>query len=259
MQGMAEDPEKRSGASADCQRSGSPPTEVPWYATDAIMLIAMFIVTSFSVQVVAVLLLGKENPWALVPPLLVSPVLTLALAYVVLRVRVPKDAAVAPLIGLRLPGTIWPYVRALRPALVGLAAIYALAQAQGALLEYLRIDPTQLPKQPVVDLLHKSDTPALTILVSLFAVLMAPFTEEVLFRGMLYLPLRSRMGPVLGGALASLVFAAVHYYALGFAHLFVVALILTALFEVTGTLFVPMVAHAVHNGIAIAVLLGATH
>ena len=55
--------------------------------------------------------------------------------------------------------------------------------------------------------------------------------------------------------LVSALFAAIHGHLAGLAHLFILALVLTELMEVTGSLFAPMLGHAVHNGCMIVLIV----
>jgi membrane protease YdiL (CAAX protease family) len=108
-------------------------------------------------------------------------------------------------------------------------------------------------------------------LIAGFGVLIAPFAEEALFRGMLYPALRSALARFRGAGdtplwvarramwvsavVVSALFAAVHGNALAMAPLFALAMVLTWIFEKTNSLAACVFAHAVHNALSMVPLL----
>ncbi len=116
---------------------------------------------------------------------------------------------------------------------------------------------TQGPVQQVVDP-RSSDTGA--ILMVVFGIFIAPFTEECIFRGMLYPGLKNavgggRRGVWIGALVVSALFAAVHTNLFAFVPLFVLALVLNWVFETTNSLAAVIFIHALHNGITMVPLL----
>lgn len=95
------------------------------------------------------------------------------------------------------------------------------------------------------------DTFELGLMVFL-AVGVAPFVEELFFRGYAYPVLKRHLGK---RALwvSALLFASVHLYLINFLPIFLIGLLLARLYERTGTLAAPIVAHATANG-AVAIL-----
>lgn len=83
------------------------------------------------------------------------------------------------------------------------------------------------------------------------AVLIAPITEEILFRGYFY-PVLKRFGGALPAAFAtSALFGAIHNNALGLPGLTVLALGLTLAYEWSGSLLVSIFMHALFNGMSL--------
>lgn len=80
------------------------------------------------------------------------------------------------------------------------------------------------------------------------AVVLAPVTEEVLFRGTIYLAVKRASGGVPAALVSALLFAAVHppYYQFAPA-MFLLGLALAYVYERTGTLFTPVAFHATFN------------
>jgi membrane protease YdiL (CAAX protease family) len=103
--------------------------------------------------------------------------------------------------------------------------------------------------QPTVRALQGGAPVWLTVYVGLAAVLVAPFVEEVLFRGILYPTLKDRgyRRTALWGV--SLLFAAIHGNLMTFVPLTFLALMLTLLYEQTGNLLAPILTHALFNAL----------
>jgi membrane protease YdiL (CAAX protease family) len=95
------------------------------------------------------------------------------------------------------------------------------------------------------------------ILIAVMAVLSAPIVEEVVFRGVLYSGLRSKIGTVATTATVTLLFGAVHYqqYEGAWASLLgllALSFVLTLIRAVTRSLLPCFVVHLIYN------LIGAT-
>jgi membrane protease YdiL (CAAX protease family) len=80
------------------------------------------------------------------------------------------------------------------------------------------------------------------------AVVLAPFCEEVVFRGVVYGALRRHLGKGLAIPLSAAFFAGVHFYLHGALPLFVLGMLLAWTYERTGTLVAPIAFHAAFNG-----------
>ncbi len=97
-----------------------------------------------------------------------------------------------------------------------------------------------------------------TLLV--FGVLIAPFTEEAIFRGLLYPAIRDagpagRAGAWRAAILVSALFAIVHRSATAALGLFCLALVLTWIYERTNSLLAIVVAHSTNNLLSLVPLL----
>lgn len=99
-----------------------------------------------------------------------------------------------------------------------------------------------------------------TILVVIIAVIGAPITEEVVFRGIFFRSLTGTLGVHVAAVASAVVFAVIHFEVLysqplGLGGLFVVGVVLAYAFHLTGSLVVPILGHAVFNGISVALAL----
>jgi membrane protease YdiL (CAAX protease family) len=96
-------------------------------------------------------------------------------------------------------------------------------------------------------LLENAQSPWVILYLALFAIVAAPVAEEFIFRGVLY-PFLKRVGfPRLAWVGVSFVFALIHFDAATFAPLFVLAIVLTWLYERTDNLLAPIAAHSLFN------------
>ena len=113
-------------------------------------------------------------------------------------------------------------------------------------------------------LLERSKQAPLTIYATLFAaVFIAPFCEEVFFRGFVFPGLRRAMPVGWAIVLSSLLFAVAHADPGSFAVLFIIGIALAFLRWRTGSIWPGMILHMLNNGIGavsiILVMQGATH
>ena len=81
----------------------------------------------------------------------------------------------------------------------------------------------------------------------LTAGLIAPVVEEFIFRGYFYGTFRRYLGPWGAMVVTSLLFAVIHLNLLALPSLFVLAICFTLAYEATGSLWVPIVMHAIFN------------
>lgn len=93
------------------------------------------------------------------------------------------------------------------------------------------------------------------LVFAFFAVILAPLAEEFLFRGLLLPLLVRRIGAVAGLVLTTLGFAALHADLGTFMPLAVFSVALSLAYARTGSLWVPVMMHALFNGTNLALLL----
>ena len=86
----------------------------------------------------------------------------------------------------------------------------------------------------------------------LLAVVVAPLTEEFVFRGYLYGVVRRYLGPITAIVLTSAIFAVIHFNLLSLPSLFILAICFALAYEATGSLLVPMAMHAIFNALNLA-------
>jgi membrane protease YdiL (CAAX protease family) len=129
-------------------------------------------------------------------------------------------------------------------ALMALPMAWALSWASAELMRALFIEPS--PQQAVTSL--QSSRGALQKWsMGFMAVVMAPMAEEVMFRGILYPILKQRIRPWFAVVTTAIVFGAIHGNLMTFVPLTVFAMVLVWLYEFTGNLAAPVLAHSVFN------------
>ncbi len=227
-----------------------PPERVPWGVPEAAGLMFLFLgLQAFLASVVgpaegelaAHLWIGAVSHGGLLA-------LALGMVYVLSARAEGEVPSVPGALGLRLPRGRFGGATA-RVLLLGIVAYLAGAHALHGAVEFFGGDWDAVPEQPLSRMIGQAEGTGVVVLAFTLAVVLAPLAEEVLFRSVLYLPLRSRLGPVPGALIVGAVFALVHTYLPGLLHLFLLSVVFTALFESTGSLWLPVVAHALYNGL----------
>ncbi len=114
--------------------------------------------------------------------------------------------------------------------------------------------------QQVVQEIQKGGvSPFQHIYFAVIALIAAPIVEEMLFRGILYPTIKRAGYPKLALWGTSIVFALIHQNIAAFLPLIVFAIILTMLYEDTGNLLAPIIAHSCFNTANFIMLLFAKH
>jgi membrane protease YdiL (CAAX protease family) len=134
-------------------------------------------------------------------------------------------------------------------ALPPLAATFVV---YGKLCQVIGIKDTP---QPVAELLVSTDSTIVLVLVSIFAIAVAPIFEEFFFRGFAYPALKQRWGMWKSLAFVSAVFAVVHQHLPSIGPLFALAFGLGLAYEFTGSLVAPITMHALFNTMNVGMLL----
>ena len=116
---------------------------------------------------------------------------------------------------------------------------------------------TTTDTQEVIRIFENSSTAARRVPIILLAVVVAPVTEELAFRGYLYGVIKRYLGAVPALVLSGILFALIHLNLPSFFPLLVLASVFALAYEVSGSLLVPMTMHALFNAFSlILVLLG---
>lgn len=101
--------------------------------------------------------------------------------------------------------------------------------------------------QESVKALEEETDVAVLVLLSLVAVIGAPLSEEVIFRGYIYPALKRLAGIPFSVIFSSALFAVVHFNLAALLPLFLLGVILALLYEATGSLWMPIAIHFIFN------------
>jgi len=93
------------------------------------------------------------------------------------------------------------------------------------------------------------------VAVCLMGILLVPVLEELLFRGIIYQSLRTKVKPLFAIPISAFLFAAVHMELSALLPIFVAGCIMAYTFERAKSLYVPIAIHCLNNTIALTVTL----
>lgn len=130
-------------------------------------------------------------------------------------------------------------------ALVATPLALTLNAYSAEIITALQRKPAEL--QSSMKLLEISYTLGKRIIFIFAGVVLAPVAEEIIFRGVLYATVKQAGYPRLALFGTSLFFAAFHMNTMAFVPLTFFAIVMTLLYERTGRLIAPIVAHATFN------------
>lgn len=113
----------------------------------------------------------------------------------------------------------------------------------------------ELPKQEIVSIFQNGGSILGVALLALSTVLIAPFVEEIIFRGCVYRFFKSQMFTTGAQVASGVVFALIHGNLLSLGPLVVVGVVLARVYESSGNIRSPMLFHAFFNGLNLLLLL----
>ena len=223
-------------------RSAAMLLEKPW-KLEALMRFLLGVVAFMMIGSLALRLL--PNPGARLPTLVVNT-LTFHLGVLIITGVFVREHGLTwhEAFGWR----DWSPRRVLVPALLATAGIlplsWMLAGVSAQVMTRFKTEPVQ---QATVQALQTSVSTSERAVFGIIAIVCAPVIEEILFRGILY-PAIKRLGfPQTALWLTALLFALSHANTMTFLPLVLLALLLTWLYERTGNLLTPILAHAAFN------------
>lgn len=143
-------------------------------------------------------------------------------------------------------GDLWNY------GVKGGLLLIVMVALMGYVLKYFQ---PELQMQEIEQIMRTATRlPDIIALVIAGAVL-APVSEELFYRGMIYPVFRKYLGPAWGAVLAGLIFGLAHWDLWRALPLAVGGAVLCYMYEKSGSILVPMVAHGLWNGAMFAIIL----
>lgn len=86
-----------------------------------------------------------------------------------------------------------------------------------------------------------------TILDFIASFMIIPFTEELVFRGVIFGELKNKIPPVLAAVISSLIFGILHGVSVHIGYAFICGIVLSLVYYYTGSIWVPYIVHALFN------------
>mgnify|MGYP006269952159 CR=1 FL=1 len=147
-------------------------------------------------------------------------------------------------------------VKNINYGLIGGITIWLLITIVNNLIYVITINIFQSkpPTQAAVKSLLNSDSLLFFLVHSLLIIVVAPITEEIFFRGFIYLYFKSKVGVQWGIISSALIFGVAHFNLWIFLPTFIGGIILAWIYEQTDSLYPAMIAHGTWNGIIIFLL-----
>lgn len=153
-------------------------------------------------------------------------------------------------------GLRWLNVHTLFTALGGAVAMYAAATlAAGIQYAFTHVEP----QEAAVSLFTSTKSPALIAVFAAIAVVVAPFVEELIFRGFLFNALLRYTPAWLAAAVSGLLFGLFHMSPSAFVPLACSGIVLAYVYYLSGSLVASMLTHALFNAINIGALASTGH
>jgi membrane protease YdiL (CAAX protease family) len=109
--------------------------------------------------------------------------------------------------------------------------------------------------QEAVEAFRKSKDPLAKGMLMISAAIFAPLVEELVFRGFIYGVIKRYTDGFFAAICSALLFAVIHMHIGTLVPLTLLALIFCAVYELTGSLLVPMVLHCFFNATSLIVML----
>ena len=147
---------------------------------------------------------------------------------------------------------------ALTGAALGLAVLIAASVASAIILAILQ-SATGGAKQTLPDQVRSDLSPGAVLAFAVLALVVAPITEEFVFRGLLFRTIRDRHRFLVAAIVSALLFGAVHFVAVNDwqstvalqATMVITGLGLATIYEKRGNLVASIAAHAAFNAVAV--------
>lgn len=163
--------------------------------------------------------------------------------------KLRSDVSWRQLFGFGRKGFTYQASRGVLAYLMSFPVIIVSGFLYQLILIHLGYEPTQ---QPIMNFLAGDLSAWVRIYGLVLAVLIAPFAEEFLFRGLLLPVLARRLGAVSAAIAVSLIFAGMHLFIPALVPLFFVSLACSFAYIYTGSLTTAIVFHSIFNTVNLA-------
>lgn len=131
--------------------------------------------------------------------------------------------------------------------------VFLLVSFGGILVELFH--PLEDDVQPFTQMILEAGAPVEIAILCFFGVVLAPLSEELYFRGLLFPVLRKHIGLRGGILISGFIFGLMHFDPLRLLPLALGGMALAWLYQKTGSLYSAITAHGVWNGLMLLILL----
>lgn len=131
-------------------------------------------------------------------------------------------------------------------------AVSLVSLATGPIMDWLQVP---VPPNPLRDILLQAANWRTLVAVALLVCIVAPLTEELFFRRLLIGCLRVSVGAAAAIFISAVLFAAFHMKLRGFDALLLLGVIYGIVYQMTGTVWVNVVAHSFGNSFILGAIL----
>jgi uncharacterized protein len=251
-------PEPRPTVPAYVADAGIVPSFPVWTLGDVLRVLVVFVLSIFFTGVLAVMVASAlpayhnatsaqigTDPRVIVPPQIVTYLIAVWFIYRMITMHYHSNFWVA---------IHWRWPKKWLLFLAGGLVMSILLQIASHVLP--------IPKKLPIDDFFKTQSGVW--IMALYGMLIAPFSEELFFRGILYPALVRKIGMGMGIALTSLSFALIHASQLGWspaavAIMISVGLTLTLVRALAGSLAASVIVHFGYNGLIFTLIFIQTH
>ena len=112
----------------------------------------------------------------------------------------------------------------------------------------------EFPPQQLVSILSNGGNYFAIGILAVCAIILAPFVEEIIFRGAIYRFLKGKTNVLNAQIISAAFFATIHFNLQSFLPLFVIGVLLVQIYEQEGNILLPMIFHAYWNGFSLLML-----
>ena len=143
-------------------------------------------------------------------------------------------------------------------SLIGLLVIYICAGVANIIITPLlenNLGKLELQAPVKMILEAKQNDPSKLVFLGILAVIIAPLCEEFVFRGYIYGTLKRFSCRFFSATISALFFAVVHTSLWSLFPLFIVGFFLAMIYEISDSLWAPILTHALFNGITFFALI----
>lgn len=220
--------------------------EVPWTLSDVIVSLVVFIFILTGGALIISGLLGQISPRG-------GPIIALFVGYIVIALMIFYFAIARRSAGWSDLGfRPFDFARSLGLVVAWFFLVKVISFVYTIIAQRIGLEPSEDVLRRVPEVFGEG-TVGFLLAVIVVAVL-APFVEELLFRGFIYPVFRQRWGLTVALVANSLLFGLFHFNLFLFIPITIIGFALAYLYEITDSLGPPIMLHALNNFLSVVLI-----